>query len=132
MDTEPSKDLWAIVQGGAKTFMGKLDSSAGKDAVMSALTGGLPVTMSPVYELSVMHIPIRGPHGETALQKEITAAPFFLSFEEPRLHVVAEAFVFFDEMKPGDVRRYKRLIEQAEQLATRARAGDAGIVAPKQ
>lgn len=120
MDTEPSENLWALIQSGIRTFIGQLTSD-------SVVGQGRFVTLEPAYEVSVAYIPMRGPNGETVVKKEISATPFLLSLNGSPLHVAVEGYVLFGEMKGPDRARYKRLADQAEHLAVAARAADSGI-----
>ncbi len=134
MDTESESDIWAIVETASRTFIGQIRGTYDPDFV-----GGIEhrvrrldtLLMKPVYELTAMNIPMRGPQGQMIFNREISAQPYYLSFEECALRVQPVSVMLFSDMSENDRARYKGAVKEAEALATAARAKAAGIVPPK-
>jgi hypothetical protein len=134
MDTQSVEDIlevekdWMLLLSGGRAYIGCTSSS--RDDVLQALSGSGLLVLEPAYEISVMNIPMQGPGGQVVVNKQIGAEPVLLSFEGSPFHLKPTGVCFFSGMKPGDRARYKGLVDQAEKLATAARADQAGLVLP--
>jgi hypothetical protein len=117
-------DKWALIFSGGRAYLG-----CSRDGMSGAFHDAL-VSFNPIYEITVMNIPMQGPGGQVLFNKQISSEPVLLSFEGSPVYLKVSGFCPFSEMKPGDRARYKGLADQAEKLATAARADQAGLVLP--
>ena len=128
MGTEQEDDLWAVITTSAgKYLLGNIkEVNEEKERALEKFVAGTPLELCPAYDLNVQMIPIPTPAG-MQIQREVNACPYILTLADAPLFVKASAIQFFGDMKEGDRGRYKKLVEQASQMAKAARATDAGI-----
>lgn len=125
MESESAEDIWALVQVGPKFYMGTVQNGG------HAYPGSV-FELAKVCEVTSMILPAPGPEGRPVFHKEISCDPFILSFEGSMLRVKPDLVLLFSEMKTGDRRRYKALVDRAEQVAQQARAASIGLTLPGQ
>lgn len=134
MGTEPSEDFWALIMVGNRSFLGEVihhPLSNTEEAADHLMSQPCVKVLTP-FEVTTTLMPMRGPDGRPAINKEISAEPVLLSFEGSPAYLKPTGLMFFREMQPGDRERYKKLIEQAKRLALGARASASGIAVPPQ
>jgi len=127
--SEVRPDIWAVVLCGPKVYLGSIDAASPDEAKL-LLEHGRTIHIRPAYEVSVTLIPVRGPDGQPAISKQMSAEPFLLSLEGSGLLLIPTGLSLFCDMKAGDATRYKTLVDQAAKLAMNARAAQSGLAIP--
>jgi hypothetical protein len=127
MGDKQIQDFWAVVgTAGGKYFLGNIISCGSVEETLKVLDRGETVELNPNFEVGVNLIPLQTREG-IQMRREVGATPFIMTLHGATLHVKPVAIQFLSEMNHLDAAGYKRLAEDAEKAATRARAAIAGI-----
>lgn len=132
MAEESDEGIWALIFTAGARYVGKVMSVSLKDEelvinTLEKLDTGVALKLMPAFDLSIQMIPIPIGPGKMAMQREVSAGPVGLTLDEAPVYMVASSIQFFDDMKPADKARYKRLVEQAVALCINARLQESGL-----
>ena len=115
-------NTWVVVMAAGGTFIGK-PPNISKNELMD----GRSFELNPAYQLQVHAMPIPAGPGQIQMRRELTCLPFFSTIRDAPLRVRPGVAQFMRDLHPGDVFRYKTLVNQATKLQKELQAQEAGI-----
>jgi hypothetical protein len=127
MEESTSDGIWGVVISPGGKYVGKIQGSD-KDEITRGLSNGLLLKLHPVYELSVMMIPVRTSDGGMGMSRQIQALPLGLNTYDLTVCTKASDVWFFDDMSKEDHRKYKDLVGTAIKVMQAERAKESNIL----